>query len=60
LSTVGLSTGVTSEFGQVGKVTLCIAMFVGRVGPLALILSVFRSRRAGEDYQYPEEELVVG
>ncbi len=60
LSTVGLSTGVTAKFGQVGQVTLCIAMFVGRVGPLALILSVFRSRRAGEDYQYPEEELVVG
>ncbi len=60
LSTVGLSTGVTTEFSSTGRVMLCLAMFVGRVGPLALVLSVFRSRRAGEDFQYPEEELVVG
>ena len=60
LSTVGLSTGVTTKFGSLGRVVLCLAMFVGRVGPLALILSVFRSRRSGENYQYPEAELVVG
>ncbi|MCB9916058.1 MAG: Trk family potassium uptake protein [Planctomycetes bacterium] len=60
LSTVGLSTGVTTQFGGAGRVVLCVAMFMGRVGPLALILSVFRSRRSGENYQYPEEELVVG
>lgn len=60
LSTVGLSTGVTGDFGAAGRVALCLAMFVGRVGPLALVLSVFRSRHAGEEYRYPEEELVVG
>ena len=60
LSTVGLSTGVTTEFGSAGRLALCVAMFVGRVGPLALVLSVFRSRATSGDYQYPEEELVVG
>jgi len=60
LSTVGLSTGVTGDFGGPGRLVLCLAMFVGRVGPLALVLSVFRSRHAGGDYHYPTEDLVVG
>ncbi|MCA8979230.1 MAG: hypothetical protein H6831_15165 [Planctomycetes bacterium] len=60
LSTVGLATTTVASFSPLGLVTLCAAMFVGRVGPLALVLSVFRARGAHEDYQYPEEDLVVG
>lgn len=60
LSTVGLATTSVASFSPLGLVTLCLAMFVGRVGPLALVLSVFRARGAHEDYQYPEEDLVVG
>jgi len=60
LSTVGLSTGVTGDFSTGGRIVLCLTMFIGRVGPMALIFSVFRSRRSAEEYQFPEEELVVG
>jgi trk system potassium uptake protein TrkH len=60
LSTVGLSTGITAGLSPAGKITLCLAMFVGRVGPLALTLSVFRSRRHAANYEFPEEELIVG
>ncbi len=59
LSTVGLSTGITAQLSVASKLVLCAAMFIGRVGPLALVLSVFQARRR-VDYEFPSEEVVVG
>jgi len=59
LSTVGFSTGITPELSAPGKLVLCILMFIGRVGPISLVLSVFQSGHA-LDYEFPEEEVVVG
>lgn len=59
LSTVGLSTGVTADLSTGSKIVLCVAMFIGRVGPLALVLSVFQSRGKVE-YEFPTEDVVVG
>jgi trk system potassium uptake protein TrkH len=59
LSTVGLSTGITPGLSTGSKVVLCAAMFIGRVGPIALVFSVFESR-GHVDYEFPEEDIVVG
>jgi trk system potassium uptake protein len=59
LSTVGLSTGITPGLSTGSKLVLCAAMFVGRVGPIALVFSVFESR-GHVDYEFPEEDVVVG
>lgn len=59
LSTVGLSTGITADLSAPGKLVLCMAMFIGRVGPISLVLSIFQSRRLVA-YEFPEEEVVVG
>ncbi len=59
LSTVGLSTGVTAQLSPGSQLVLCLLMFIGRVGPLSLVLSVVRMERP-TSYQYPEEDLVVG
>lgn len=59
LSTVGLSTGITADLSAESKLVLCGAMFVGRVGPIALVLSVFQSGRQ-LNYELPDEEVVVG
>lgn len=59
LSTVGLSTGITAGLSAGSKLVLCAAMFIGRVGPIALVLSVFQSRGKVE-YEYPTEDVVVG
>jgi trk system potassium uptake protein len=59
LSTVGLSTGITPELSTGSKLVLCVAMFVGRVGPIALVLAVFESR-GHVDYEFPAEDVVVG
>jgi trk system potassium uptake protein TrkH len=59
LSTVGLSTGITAGLSTSSKLVLCAAMFIGRVGPIALVFSVFESRGHVE-YEFPEEDVVVG
>jgi trk/ktr system potassium uptake protein len=40
LGTVGVSTGLTTAFAPAGQVLLILAMFVGRLGPLALVLAL--------------------
>ena len=40
LGTVGVSTGLTGNFSPAGQLLLTVAMFVGRLGPLALVLAL--------------------
>lgn len=57
--TVGLSTGVTPQLSAGGKLIIVVCMFVGRIGPLALALAVFRPRTSAA-FEYPREELAIG
>ncbi|MCP5521486.1 MAG: hypothetical protein H7A46_08055 [Verrucomicrobiales bacterium] len=59
LSTVGLSTGITPGLSTGSKLILCAAMFIGRVGPLSLVMSVIQAAPRAL-YEFPEEELLVG
>lgn len=59
LSTVGLSTGITAGLSPGSKIVLCALMFIGRIGPIALVLSVFQAR-ARIAYDFPDEDVVVG
>lgn len=57
--TVGLSTGITADLPDAGKVILMILMFLGRLGPLTLGTAlVLRQRRVL--YELPKERPVVG
>ena len=57
--TVGLSTGVTPGLSALGKMLICITIFVGRVGPLTLALAV--GQRVGRRrFEYPEETVMIG
>ncbi|MFW6108479.1 MAG: TrkH family potassium uptake protein [bacterium] len=57
--TVGLSTGATRQLTRAGKLLVTVLMFVGRLGPLTLALSLLgEPKRAA--YAYPEERLMVG
>ncbi len=57
--TVGLSMGVTPALTFAGKWVIIICMFVGRIGPLALALTVISGEKE-ELYQYPEESVMTG
>lgn len=57
--TVGLSTGITPQLGFLGKLTLVVTMFVGRVGLLTLAYSVARPSKKAE-LVYLDESVMVG
>ncbi|MCB5253649.1 MAG: TrkH family potassium uptake protein [Candidatus Cloacimonadaceae bacterium] len=57
--TVGLSTGITSELTQIGKMLITILMYIGRIGPLTLIYALsMRNRQA--KLNYAEEKIAIG
>lgn len=58
-ATVGLSLGVTPTLSAAGKLIIVLAMFVGRLGPLAFALTLIGERR-GLPYRYPEERILIG
>lgn len=57
--TVGLSAGITPQLTTIGKIIIIITMFIGRVGPLTLLLAI-RQRRESVMYEYPEETIMIG
>jgi len=59
VGTAGLSMGAMADFSVVGKLVIAVIMFIGRVGPLALALSL-GARRRKTLVRYPEERILVG
>ena len=57
--TVGLSTGATPNLTDAGRLIVTVLMFVGRLGPLTLALSLVGDVRPAA-YRYPDERLMVG
>ncbi|NES04320.1 MAG: ATPase [Okeania sp. SIO2F4] len=57
-ATVGLSTGITSNFTIPGQLVLIAAMYIGRVGVLLLVSTVFAEQKPSA-VEYPEENLFV-
>ncbi|KAA0258041.1 potassium transporter [Deferribacter autotrophicus] len=59
LSTVGLSLGITTKLTTAGKLVIIACMFLGRVGPAALVMAML-GREKKRVIQYPEEKVVLG
>jgi len=59
LATVGASTGITPALTVAGKFILCMAMFVGRLGPLTTVYALQRHQRP-ERFRFPEEAVRIG
>ncbi|MFH2137918.1 MAG: TrkH family potassium uptake protein [Candidatus Omnitrophota bacterium] len=57
--TVGLSCGITFDLNLAGKVLITILMFLGRLGPLTVVLAFSRYTRK-INYTYAEEKIMVG
>jgi len=57
--TVGLSMGITSALAPLSKAMLIVLMFVGRVGPLAL-MDFFQHLPPPPPVRYAAEELMIG
>ena len=57
--TVGLSTGITPGLSDFGKIVIMLMMFIGRLGPLTLVLAI-RNVQSTRLVTYPEERVMVG
>ncbi len=58
-ATVGLSINHTEALSTIGRCVIIFCMFIGRLGPLSIVL-IIGNREKGQWIQYPEEEIVVG
>jgi trk system potassium uptake protein TrkH len=56
---VGLSMGITGGLTPIGKIVIIVTMFIGRVGPWGIGLSLL-GRVKPDPYAYPEAEIFVG
>ena len=58
--TVGLSASVTPNLDPISKLILIFTMFIGRVGPLSLGLSILMRHKPKGDSIYPEGRMIIG
>jgi len=58
-STVGLSVGITPNLSIAGRLIIIVTMFVGRLGPLTMALSLVQQQKLA-NYRYPQELVRTG
>lgn len=59
-ATVGLSAGITGSLSDVSKSVIIVTMFLGRIGPLTLVMAMTLRRTRRNIIRYPEEKIMVG
>lgn len=62
IATVGLSMGITPLLSIIGKLVIIVLMFVGRVGPITIVISIFRikSKTRVKEISYPHGDILIG
>lgn len=59
-STAGLTAGATALTGFAGKCLLIVTMFIGRVGPVSLIMSLVMNSRERKNIVVPDGQILIG
>jgi len=61
-ATVGLTTGPTPNLTVVGKVIIIIMMYIGRIGPITMVLLFVKkyNSRKGKDVNFVKEHILIG
>lgn len=62
IATVGLSMDVTPTLSIIGKIVIILLMFIGRVGPITIIVSIFRvgSKQKQKEVAYSHGDILIG
>lgn len=58
-ATVGLSTGITAQLSDMGKLIIMISMFLGRIGTLTLAVAL-AGYKEQPSFKYPTAHLMIG
>lgn len=61
-ATVGLTAGVTPLLSEVGKIVIIILMYIGRIGPMTMVLVFAKkyNQMKGKDIHYPIGNVLIG
>lgn len=57
-TTIGMSMGVTAELSDVAKVTVCTAMFLGRVGVISVLCGI-SGDRPDRSSMFPTDDVII-
>lgn len=60
VSTVGLSRGLTPELTAAGQVIVIIGMFLGRIGPITMLLFFQTGKKKQDGVHYADGRYIVG
>lgn len=58
-ATVGLSTGITADLGAPSQLILCLLIYIGRIGPVTLVVAL-AARHSARRFSYSEERPFIG
>ena len=59
-ATVGLSLGLTPDLSVMGKFAILSLMYIGRIGPLTLLLAIGQEDRQKGKFDYPKGRIMIG
>ena len=59
-ATVGLSRGLTPTLNLAGKLIIIVTMYLGRIGPISLLIAFFARNEKKKRVKEPEEMINVG
>ncbi|MDR2191465.1 MAG: hypothetical protein LBO62_01095 [Endomicrobium sp.] len=60
VSTAGLSIGISHSLSGAGKITVILAMILGRVGIISALILMLSSKQQTNKVQYPQSRIMVG
>ena len=60
INTVGLSLGLTPYLSIFGKLIIIILMFIGRIGPLTIVMALSLKQKSENSIKYIEEKILIG
>lgn len=60
INTVGLSLGLTPNLSSIGKYIIMLLMFIGRVGPITILLSLSMQNKDSSSIKLVKEDVLIG
>ncbi|MCI9078088.1 MAG: potassium transporter KtrB [Lachnospiraceae bacterium] len=60
VATVGLSRDFTATMGIAGKLIITFCMYLGRIGPISMVIFFNRQQQGSKYFSYPHEDITVG
>lgn len=58
IATVGVSMDLTPQLSRIGQLLIMFLMFVGRVGPITVLMSIWQKKE--QDIHYAETNILIG